>query len=84
MDFHSLKNNRKLLSLTTCDIMGVHMGKNFDTELSNIVVSYDKGRHSNMGLEISDILAKSLDSKIRIVRGITGSPEEERDIFGKT
>jgi len=83
MDFHNLKNNRKLLSLTTCDIMGVHMGRNFDTELENIVVSYDKGRHSNMGLEISDILAKSLNSKIRIVRGVTGSPEEERDILAK-
>ena len=83
VDFHSLKNNRKLLSLTTCDIMGVHMGENFHNELSNIVVSYDKGRHSNMGLEISDILAKSLNSKIRIVRGLTGTPEEERDILAK-
>jgi amino acid transporter len=83
MNFHSLKNNRKLLSLTTCDIIGVRIGENFYDELSNIVVSYDKGRNSNMGLEISDILAKSLDSKIRIVRGITGSPEEERDILAK-
>jgi amino acid transporter len=83
MDFHNLKLNRKLLSLTTCDIMGVHMGANFDEELANIVVSYDKGRHSNMGLEISDMLAKSLNSKIRIVRGVTGSPEEERDILAK-
>ena len=82
MDFHSLRSNRKLLSLTTCDIIGVNIKQNFDIELQNIVVSYDKGRHSNLGLEIANSLSKSLKSKIRIVRGVAESPEEERDILG--
>ncbi|HSB56301.1 MAG TPA: amino acid permease [Nitrosopumilaceae archaeon] len=83
MDFQSLRSNRKLLSLTTCDIIGVHLKENFDNELSNIVVSYDKGRHSNLGLEIANSISKSLNSKIRIVRGVVESPEEERDILGR-
>jgi len=82
MDFHSLRSNRKLLSLTTCDIIGINIKQNFDDELQNFVVSYDKGRHSNLGLEIANSLSKSLKSKIRIVRGIVESPEEERDILG--
>jgi amino acid transporter len=83
MDFHSLRSNRKLLSLTTCDIIGVHLKENFDSELANIVVSYDKGRHSNLGLELANSLSKSLNSKIRIVRCVVESPEEERDILGR-
>lgn len=82
MDFHSLRSNRKLLSLTTCDIIGINIKQNFDDELKNFVVSYDKGRHSNLGLEIANSLSKSLKSKIRIVRGVVESPEEERDILG--
>lgn len=82
MDFHSLRSNRKLLSLTTCDIIGINIKQNFDNELQNFVVSYDKGRHSNLGLEIANSLSKSLKSKIRIVRGVVESPEEERDILG--
>jgi hypothetical protein len=82
MDFHTLRSNRKLLSLTTCDIIGINIKQNFDDELQNFVVSYDKGRHSNLGLEIANSLSKSLKSKIRIVRGIVESPEEERDILG--
>lgn len=82
MDFRSLRSNRKLLSLTTCDIIGVNIKENFDNELQNIVVSYDKGRHSNLGLEIANSLSKSLNSNIRIVRSIVESPEEERDILG--
>jgi amino acid transporter len=82
MDFHSLRSNRKLLSLTTCDIIGVNIKQNFDNELQHFVVSYDKGRHSNLGLEIANSLSKSLKSKIRIVRGVVESPEEERDILG--
>ena len=82
IDFHSLRSNRKLLSLTTCDIIGVNIKQNFDNELQNIVVSYDKGRHSNLGLEMANSLSKSLKSKIRIVRGVVESPEEERDILG--
>lgn len=83
MDFRSLRSNRKLLTLTTCDIIGVNIKENFDNELENIVVSYDKGRHSNLGLEIANSLSKSLNSKIRIVRGVVESPEEERDILGR-
>ena len=83
MDFHSLRSNRKLLSLTTCDIIGINLKENFDNELANIVVSYDKGRHSNLGLEIANSLSKSLNSNVRIIRGIVESPEEERDILGR-
>lgn len=83
MNFHNLRSNRKLLSLTTCDIIGVNIKKNFDSELSNLVVSYDKGRHSNLGLEIANSFSKSLGSKIRIVRGVVESPEEERDILSR-
>ncbi|HSD05121.1 MAG TPA: amino acid permease [Nitrosopumilaceae archaeon] len=83
MDFHSMRSNRKLLSLTTCDIIGVNVKKNFDNELSNLVVSYDKGRHSNLGLEIANSISKSLNSTIRIVRGVVESQEEERDVLSR-
>ena len=83
MDFQNMRSNRKLLSLTTCDIIGVSIKKDFDKDLSNIVVSYDKGRHSNLGLEIANSLSKSLNSSIRIVRGVVESPEEERDILSR-
>ncbi len=83
IDFNRLRSNRKLLSLTTCDIVGVNIQKNFEEELSNLVVSYDKGRHSNLGLEIANSISKSLNSKIRIVRGVVESPEEERDILSR-
>ncbi|MDE1866792.1 MAG: hypothetical protein KGI08_03655 [Thaumarchaeota archaeon] len=83
MDFYDLRNNRKLLSLTTCDIMGVNIKKEFEKELSHIVVAYDKGRHSDLGLEIANSFSNSLDSKIRIVRGVVESPEEERDILSR-
>ena len=83
MDFRNLRSNRKLLSLTTCDIIGVNIKENFDNELENIVVSYDKGRHSNLGLEIANSISKSLNSKIRIVRSVVESAEEERDILGR-
>jgi amino acid transporter len=83
MDFYDLRNNRKLMTLTTCDILGVSIKKEFEKELSNFVVAYDKGRHSDLGLEIAHSFSKSLDSKIRIVRGIVESPEEERDILSR-
>ena len=54
IDFDFLKNNRKLLSLTTCDIIGVRLRKSFDEDMKNIVVAYDKGRHSDLGLEIAN------------------------------
>lgn len=83
MDFFDLRNNRKLMTLTTCDILGVSIRKEFEKELSHIVIAYDKGRHSDFGLEIAHSFSKSLDSKIRILRGVVESPEEERDILSK-
>ncbi|MGI0063016.1 MAG: hypothetical protein ACREBA_11245, partial [Nitrosotalea sp.] len=83
MDFYDLRNNRKLLSLTTCDVVGVNIKKEFEKELSHIVVAYDKGRHSDLGLEIATSFSSSMDSKIRIVRGVVESPEEERDILSR-
>ena len=69
IDFEFLKNNRKLLSLTTCDIIGVRLRKTFEEDIKNIIVAYDKGRHSDLGLEIANSFQKKEDSKIRIVRG---------------
>lgn len=83
MDFDTLKNNRKILSLTTCDIIGFKIGKNFQNELSNIVISYDIGRHSDFGLETAHLISKSFNSNIKIVRALTGSHEKERDIMSK-
>jgi nucleotide-binding universal stress UspA family protein len=83
MDFFDLKNNRKLLSLATCDILGVSIKKEFEKELSHVVVSYDKGRHSDLGIEIAHAFSNSIGSSIRIIRGVVESPEEERDILGR-
>ena len=83
VDFSFLKNKRKILSLSTCDIMGVQLHKNFEKDISNLIVSYDKGRHSNSSLEIAHSLSKEYESKIRIVRGITQSPEVEIEIVNK-
>ena len=83
MDFYDLRNNRKLLTLSTCDILGVHIKKEFEKELSHVVVSYDKGRHSDLGLEVASAFSNTLGSSMRIVRGVVESPEEERDILGR-
>jgi APA family basic amino acid/polyamine antiporter len=83
IDFSFLRNNRKLLSLSTCDFIGVKLGKNFDEDLQNIVVSYDKGRHSDLGLRIANALSKVQDSKIRVVRGVVESPETELEIMNR-
>ena len=83
IDFSFLRKNRKLLSLSTCDIIGVKLGQKFDKDISNIIVSYDRGRHSNLGLEIAHSMSKEYDSKIRVVRGVTQSPEVEIDIVNK-
>jgi hypothetical protein len=83
VDFSFLRNNRKLLSLSTCDIIGVIPGKNFDKDMSNLIVSYDKGRHSNLGLEIAHAISNDYNSKIRVVRGVTQSPEVEVEIVNK-
>jgi amino acid transporter/nucleotide-binding universal stress UspA family protein len=83
VNFSFLRNNRRLLSLSTCDIIGVTPRKNFGKDISNIIISYDKGRHSNLGLEIAGSMAKEYNSKIRIVRGITQSPDTEVQIVNK-
>lgn len=83
MDFSYLRNNRKLLSLSTCDFIGVRLGKNFEEEIGNIVVSYDKGRHSDLGLRVANTLAKVNNSKIRVVRGVVESPETELEIMNR-
>ncbi len=83
VDFSFLRNNRKLLSLSTCDIIGVTPGRDFEKDISNIIISYDKGRHSNLGLEIAHAISLDYKSKIRVVRGITQSPEVEQEIVSK-
>lgn len=83
MDFFDLRNNRKLLSLATCDILGVNIKKEFEQEISKIVVSYDKGRHSDLGIEVAHAFSNTLGSKMRIIRGVVESPEEERDILSR-
>jgi amino acid transporter len=83
IDFDDLKNNRKLMSLATCDIIGVVVRDNFENEISNIVVSYDKGRHCDLALDIADSFLKHSGSRIRVVRANTESPEKELDIMNK-
>ena len=83
IDFSFLRNNRKLLSLSTCDIIGVIPRKEFDDDLSNLIVSYDIGRHSNLGLELAHAISVGYNSKIRVVRGITQSPDAEVEIVNK-
>jgi len=83
VDFSFLRNNRKLLSLSTCDIIGVTPGKNFAKDVSNLIVSYDRGRHSNLGLELAHAISNDYNSKIRVVRGITQSPEVEVEIVNR-
>ena len=82
-DFDYLRNNRKLWSLSTCDIIAIRSKINFQNDLSNIIVSYDKGRHSKLGLEIAAGLSKLSNSHVRIVRGITESKENELEIQNK-
>ena len=83
VDFSFLRNNRKLLSLSTCDVIGVKTRKNFAKDISNLIVSYDSGRHSNLGLEIAAAISKQHDSKIRIVRGKNQPPKIETEIVNK-
>ena len=83
VNFSFLRDNRRLLSLSTCDIIGVTPRRDFEKDISNIIISYDKGRHSNLGLEIAGSMAKEYNSKIRIVRGITQSPDAEVQIVNK-
>ena len=83
VDFDFLKNNRKLLSLTTCDIIGVRLRKTFDEDIKNIIVAYDKGRHSDLGLEIANSCQKVEQSKIRIIRGVVENSKEETQIVNR-
>jgi len=83
VNFSFLRNNRRLLSLSTCDIIGVTPRKDFGKDISNIIISYDKGRHSNLGLELAHIISKDYNSKIRVVRGVTQSPEVEVEIVNR-
>ena len=82
VNFDLIKNNRKLYSLSTCDIIGVRFGKDFDPT-SQIVVSYDKGRHSDYGIEVANLIKSKTNSKLRIVRCLYDSPEKEQQILGK-
>lgn len=83
IDFDFLKNNRKLLSLTTCDIIGVRVRKTFDEDMKNIIVAYDKGRHSDLGLEIANSFQKMEESKIRVIRGVIEDQKEETQIVNR-
>ena len=83
IDFSFLRNNRKLLSLSTCDFIGVRLGKNFEQDLKNLVVSYDKGRHSDLGLRVAHSISLVNSSKIRIVRGVVEKPETEIEIMNR-
>lgn len=83
VDFAFLRNNRKLLSLSTCDFLGVRLGKNFDEDLANVVVSYDKGRHSDLGLKIANAIAKEYKSRVRVVRCVVEKPETELEIMNR-
>ncbi|MEM2160042.1 MAG: hypothetical protein QXN55_03710, partial [Candidatus Nitrosotenuis sp.] len=83
IDFSFLRNNRKLLSLSTCDFIGVRLGANFEKELANLVVSYDKGRHSDLGLRIAHAISRLYSSRIRIVRGVVEKPETEIEIMNR-
>ncbi len=78
-----MRNNRKLLSLSTCDVIGVKTRNSFEKDLSNLIVSYDRGRHSNLGFEIAAAISKQFQSKIRLVRGLNKSPEIETEIVNK-
>jgi len=83
VDFSFLRNNRKLLSLTTCDILGLRLRKNFEDDLSQMIVSYDKGRHSDLGLEVGHALSITNNSKIRTVRGVVEEPDDELQIINR-
>jgi hypothetical protein len=82
INFDLIKNNRKLYSLSTCDIIGVRFGENFDPTLP-IVVSYDRGRHSDYGIEVANSIKSKTNSKLRIVRCLFDSPVKEQQVLGK-
>ena len=69
--------------MTTCDIIGVRLRKTFDEDIKNIIVAYDKGRHSDLGLEIANSCQKVEQSKIRIIRGVVEDSKEETQIVNR-
>ena len=83
VDFSFMRNNKKLFSLTTCDIIGIRIRKKFDEDVSKIIVAYDKGRHSDLGLEVANAISISNSSQIRIVRGVVEEPELELEIVNR-
>ena len=83
VDFSFLRNNRKLLSLTTCDIIGIRLRKSFENDMSQMIISYDKGRHSDLGLEIGHAISTANSSNIRIVRGVVEHPDDEVEVVNK-
>ena len=83
VDFSFLRNNKKLFSLTTCDIIGIRIRKKFDEDVSKIIVAYDKGRHSDLGLEVANAISISNSSHIRIVRVVVEEPELELEIVNR-
>ena len=83
VDFSFLRNNRKLLSLTTCDIVGIRLRKHFEQDISQMIISYDKGRHSDLGLEIGHALSSTNNAKIRIVRGVVEDPDDEIEVVNR-
>jgi hypothetical protein len=51
--------------------------------MKNIIVAYDKGRHSDLGLEIANSFQKMEQSKIRVIRGVIEDPKEETQIVNR-
>ena len=61
----------------------MRLRKTFDDDLNNIIVAYDKGRHSDLGLEIANSFQKMEESKIRIIRGVVEDSKEETQIVNR-
>jgi len=83
VDFSFLRNNKKLFSLSTCDIVGIRLRKNFDSDMNKMIVSYDRGRHSDLGLEIASAVSNFNSADIRVVRGVVQQPDDELEIISK-
>ena len=83
VDFSFLRNNKKLFSLSTCDILGIRLRKNFDSDMNKMIVSYDRGRHSDLGLEIASAISNFISADIRVVRGVVQQPDDELESLVK-
>ena len=51
--------------------------------MNKIIVSYDRGRHSDLGLELATSISDSSSGEIRIVRGVVEDPEKELEIISR-